>query len=168
MLMLPETSAHHNSGAKRYRFLLPPLLAFFGLALLLFFAGQNWVYLLPSYQPDVQLLLVDANPLHGQVQVPVSARPGAHLKVTGWIGNLAPAFQSQKIAVYVDARHAADTTMVESTLPGANGGVTSIKNWQADFFLKDVPLGDHTLTVQSVPEGHNPVVVSQSPLAVNP
>ncbi len=166
--MLSEISADRNSDLKRHLFLLPPLLAFFGLALLLVFGGQNWMYLLPSYEPDVQLLLVDANPLHGQVQVPVAARLGAHLKVTGWIGNLAPAFQSQKIAVYVDDRHMADTTMVESTLLGANSGATSIKNWQADFFLKDIPLGEHTLTVQSVLDGQNPIVVAQSALWVNP
>ena len=166
--MLSEISADRNSDLKRRLFLLPPLLAFFGLALLLFFGGQNWMYLLPSYEPDVQLLLVDANPLHGQVQVPLAARLGAHLKVMGWLGPPAPAFQSQKIAVYLDARHVADTTMVESTLRGADGATTSIRNWQADFFLQDVPLGDHTLTVQSVLQGHNPVVVSQSPLSVNP
>lgn len=126
------------------------------------------MYTLPAYEPDVQMLIVNGNPLHGQIQVPVAAKPGAHLKVTGWFGELAPAFQSQKIVVYLDDRPMAETNLAESTLLGANGGGTHIKNWQVDFFMKDIPLGVYTLTVQSVPEGHDPVIVSQSVLSVTP
>jgi len=167
-LTAPKISADSDSGQKRYRFLLPPLLAFFGLALLLVFGHENWVYTLPGYEPDVQMLVVNGNPLHGQIQVPVAAKSGAHLKVTGWFGEPASFFQSQKVVVYIDDRRMAEASMAASTLLGANGGSTPIKNWQADFFIKDIPPGEHTLIVQSVPEGHDPVIVSQSVLSVAP
>jgi hypothetical protein len=168
-MSMPEVLSDRDSNPRRYNFLLPPLLAFFGLALLLVFGHENWVYTLPGYEPDVLMLVVNGNPLHGQVQVPVAAKLGAHLKVTGWFGELAPVFQSQKIVVYLDDRRMGETNLAESTLLGANGGGGArIKNWQADFFMKDIPVGEHTLTVQSVPEGHAPVIVSQSALSVAP
>lgn len=161
-----EAAAQPDGVRPWYSRVLPPLVALAGILLLLFFGGENWVYTLPGFEPDTRMIFVDGNPLHGQIQLPVAAKTGGHVKVTGWFGESAAAFQSQKIVLYVDNRTMAETAMTESTLPGANGGSTLVKNWRADFLMTDIAPGDHILTVQSIPQGREPVSVSQSDLSV--
>jgi hypothetical protein len=128
---------------------------------MLVFGGENWLYTLPSFQGTTQTGAIGGDLLLGRFEVFTTARPGARLKMRGWIESVTPAIQPQKMIAYVDDRPVAETGLLTPASQGPNR-VNTAANWELDFILKDTAPGQHVLSLQAVLTGHDPVLVTQT------
>jgi hypothetical protein len=134
------------------------------MALLLFLGGENWLYQLPRFKDAPQVRSLNSPLLQGQVECPLVAHAGARLKIRGWVRSLPPNVQPSRMVIYLDGQQVGET----AALPAASSDSrrNAFTNWQVDFLLPGAPPGDHTIGVQALLEGHEPVLAAEAPLSI--
>jgi len=164
-----ETSGEHQSILKRYQVWFPPLLAFAGLAILMASHGKNWVYSLPfgeNAQSNSQTLWIKTDMVRGVAEVPKAIEIGAPAAASGRLGIVDPSHQPQSLIVYLDEKPVGQTEVFYPVLMGMNSQNLQIESWRVDFFMKNVPPGNYVLALQAVLQGHDPIMLMQTPVSV--
>ena len=159
-----ETPAQPDRSRPWYYEFLPPLIAFAGIILLLFFGGENWLYQLPRFKDAPQVRSLTSTVLQGQVECPLVAHPGTRLKIRGWVRSLMPGIRPSKIVVYLDGQQVGESSSLASASADSEGA--AFANWQLDFLLAQAPPGEHTISIQAILEGHEPVLAAEAPLSI--
>jgi len=156
----------HTLPAKRYLLWLPPLLAFAGLTLLVALQRPSWVYSLP-YKTDSQALWIKTGSLRGEADFPKTAHLGARLTVTGWLAGVEPSSQPQNIALYLDNKPIAETSIFHPASMNVNSQRIAIQIWQLDlYYLKEALPGEHIFALQLVSQDHEPITLAQTSILV--
>jgi hypothetical protein len=161
-----DMPAEHTSHA-RYLSWLPPFLAFAGLAILIALARDPWVYSLPYGKDNPQVLWIKTGSLRGEADFPRTAHLGGRLAVTGWLAGVEPSGQPQNIALYLDNKPIAETSVFRPAAMKVNGQSIPIQVWQLDlYYLKEALPGEHIFALQLVPQNHEPITLAQTSVVV--
>ena len=68
------------------------------------------------------------------------------------------------MVVYLDGQQVGEASVLLSAPPAVNRN--AFATWQLDFFLAGAAPGEHTISVQAILEGHEPVLAAEAPLSV--
>ena len=161
-----ETAAGHGRNSKLHQLWLAPLLAFAGLAILLFIGSENWLYPLPVFQATYQMIPVTTPPLRGSIELPNTVRLGGHLRVNALLQSLDTSAQPQQVALLLDDKPVAEIGIPEIASQTSNGSSTRPRNWQIDFVITNTPSGEHSVALLALVTGHGLIKIAETTIVV--